>query len=270
MAVIVHKIKALAENLSRLSLELSVCAYAEVDQKWNGKQVCSPFNRIYILEQGEGVLEVNGQTVVLQPGKAYLLPAGLSLDFYCPETMRKWFFHVNVYKPDRYDLFLGMNQVGVVDFPVERLSELKKSLHGGGFAKLLAVKQQLYRLICEFACVYLPADETVPVYSAHVMDTVNYIRDHLSAGLRLEELAARLFVSRSYLSQQFRREIGVTVGKYISDQLMTEAQKRLTQTRDSVGEISRSLGFEDQCYFSRRFKQLCGLSPLQYRSKTTT
>ena len=82
-----------------------------------------------------------------------------------------------------------------------------------------------------------------------------------------EQLARRLFVSRSFLTERFRRETGVTIGRYLDDQLMAAAQWQLLRTGRSIGEISESLGYCDQFYFARRFKQLCGESPLQYRKK---
>ena len=69
------------------------------------------------------------------------------------------------------------------------------------------------------------------------------------------------------MSEKFRQEVGVTLGKYIDDQLMAAAQWQLLKTKVSIGEISDALGYCDQFYFSRRFKQLCGETPLQYRKK---
>jgi AraC family transcriptional regulator of arabinose operon len=111
------------------------------------------------------------------------------------------------------------------------------------------------------------AQEPFPNYSEYVMDTINYINQNLSASLKVEDLAKRLFVSRSFLAEQFRKEVGVSIGRYIDDQLMTEAQWRLGQSSDSIMQISQALGYGDQCYFSRRFKQLTGMSPQLYRKR---
>ena len=106
----------MTDNLSRLSMDVGYCAYAEVDQEWRAEGVCAPCNKIYILEEGEGILEAGGETVVMKPGMVYLLPAGLTVDFRCPAFMRKYFFHLNLHKPDRYDLFLDMKRIGVLPF----------------------------------------------------------------------------------------------------------------------------------------------------------
>ncbi|MES2309697.1 MAG: AraC family transcriptional regulator [Verrucomicrobiota bacterium] len=46
---------------------------------------------------------------------------------------------------------------------------------------------------------------------------------------------------------------------------MREAAKKLAEGRDPVNQIARSLGFEDEFYFSRCFKREQGISPREYR-----
>ena len=118
-----------------------------------------------------------------------------------------------------------------------------------------------------FAEKYKVGQETITCFSVHVAKSLTYIRKNLSARLNIAELAAHCYVSRRHLTDLFRRELGVTPGKYIDDQLTIAAQRRLIQTEDSVGKISEELGFCDQFYFCRKFKQTVGLTPIQYRDK---
>jgi two-component system response regulator YesN len=61
--------------------------------------------------------------------------------------------------------------------------------------------------------------------------------------------------------------VGISLGKYIDDQLIASAQRQLSQTQASIGQISNALGYSNQCYFSRRFKQISGMTPQAYRAK---
>ena len=60
------------------------------------------------------------------------------------------------------------------------------------------------------------------------------------------------------------------MGAYIDDLVMYSAQRRLLHTDLSVNEVSETLGFCDQFYFSRYFKRRCGESPLKYRKRMRT
>ena len=91
-----------------------------------------------------------------------------------------------------------------------------------------------------------------------------FIENHLSAKLTIAEIADEMFVSVSKLQKTFKREIGVSVGKYINDSLMLLASREV-RSEKSIKDISDMLGYCDQFYFSRRFSEHFGVSPLNYR-----
>ena len=246
---------------------ISYFGYVELDRKWHGTNVLRPYNRLYLIEDGEGFISFDGKTVLLQPGNAYLVPAGLTSDFWCSTKMAKLYFHFNVYRPDNYDLFLSVHTVPHVPVSQETLAALHAHGPGTSFADSMIIKHYFWQILTQMQQAYGFANEPFPNYSKHVMDTITYVKDHLSASLQVEELAKQLFVSRSFLAAQFRKEVGVSIGKYIDDQLMDAAKWRLGQSDASIMEISQELGYTDHCYFSRRFKQLCGMTPQVFRRR---
>lgn len=254
-------------GLNALELSVSDSGYCRLDADWFSEDVCSPYSRLYLVESGEGVLEHGGQILTMVPGFVYLVPAGLRFSYRCEDSMTKLFFHVTVLKPDGYDLFRGFDRIGVASLPPERLRTILRLYRVETMANNLLLKQHIYQILGDFLETYQFGREELTVYSRHVQETILFIRENLSAKLNVEELAQRLFVSKSFLSEKFRQEVGVTLGKYIDDQLMAAAQWQLLKTKVSIGEISDALGYCDQFYFSRRFKQLCGETPLQYRKK---
>ena len=86
--------------------------------------------------------------------------------------------------------------------------------------------------------------------------------------LTLKEICDALYTSKSTLSSRFRDEVGMSIGKYIDYRVMISAECDLTSSERSILEISDSLGFCDQFYFSRRFKEKHGLSPREFRKNT--
>lgn len=254
-------------GLNMLELSVSDSGYAVLDTSWHSEDVCSPYSRLYLVESGEGKLEAGEKTWVMKPGFAYLIPPGLVFAYSCTNRLTKLFFHISLPKPNGYDLLREFDQIGVIPLEDDVLTQLKADYQQENISNLIRLKQGLYRIMGEFLEAYALAREPMEVYSRHVQETITYIRTNLSARLNVEELAKRLFVSRSFLSERFRQEVGVSLGKYIDDQLMLTAQWQLLRTDNSIGQISNALGFCDQFYFSRRFRQLCGVAPLQYRKK---
>lgn len=254
-------------TFNALNPDISCFGYAELDRKWHGQNVARTYNRLYIVESGEAFLKQGDAVITMRPGNAYLIPAGLTTDFWCETAMTKLYFHFNLLRPDHYDLFLSFPAIMEIPVSTQTLADLHRHGEGLQFADSMIVKTYFFQILTEMQKAYGFAQEPFPNYSEYVMETINYINSNLSASLKVDDLAKRLFVSRSFLAAQFRKEVGVSIGRYIDDQLVTEAQWRLGQSTDSIMQISQALGYGDQCYFSRRFKQLTGMTPQLYRKR---
>ena len=96
---------------------------------------------------------------------------------------------------------------------------------------------------------------------------VGYIGDNLSASLTVSAVAEALGVSKSTLQKRFKAELSVSIGEFIDDAVLSKARSLVSESRMTLGEISESLGFSDQFYFSRRFKTKYGVSPREYRKR---
>lgn len=70
------------------------------------------------------------------------------------------------------------------------------------------------------------------------------------------------------LSRALSRVTGRTTKQLIGDRVMLEATRLLRFTNLSVGQIAFRVGFRDQLYFSRSFKQRFGEAPIAYRART--
>lgn len=119
-------------------------------------------------------------------------------------------------------------------------------------------------------------------YTTHISDTQKYsplIRKVLdcmhtfyrtkdaSQKLSVSSLAASFHVSDKYLSARFIRETGRTLSDEINQACIENAKLYLQYTDFSIEEIAEKTGFCSQNYFSRRFKDIIGMSPTQFRQR---
>lgn len=263
----IRKFNTALKRINYLELAVYYIGQAQLDQAWHGKSSALPVNRLYFAGSGEAFIGIDGKYEALEPGFVYLVPVGTPMDFYCDGNMEKIYVHFNLFRPDHYDSLDGLNQIYRIPFSAQEYENLQLHAARGNFADTLIVKDVLYQTLAQFQEHYSIIDEHVPIYSKSVMNTIAYVQENLSANLHLEDLAKHAYVSRSTLTELFRKEVGVSLGKYIDDQLIAAAQRELSQTTRSIGEISNSLGYSNQCYFSRRFKQICGKTPQLYRTQ---
>jgi AraC-like DNA-binding protein len=63
----------------------------------------------------------------------------------------------------------------------------------------------------------------------------------------------------------FKRVAGMSFVAYLTHLRVSNARQLLHGSDRSVAEIAAEVGFADQSYFDRRFKQAFGMSPRQFR-----
>ena len=102
--------------------------------------------------------------------------------------------------------------------------------------------------------------------NGYIRTALQYIASNYGTNLTLESVAAQVNVSPNYFSSLFRRTVGCSFREHLSRVRVEESKRLLLSTHYSLKEIAVAVGFADQSYFSKVFKQYTGLSPGQYRA----
>jgi len=100
-----------------------------------------------------------------------------------------------------------------------------------------------------------------------VNSAVDYIRAHYQRRLTLDEIAQQVYVSASYLSRLFKKEIGCTVIELLTKVRVEEAKKVFHDPKYTVRQVAAEIGFEDANYFSKVFRRIEGITPSKYKQK---
>jgi len=83
--------------------------------------------------------------------------------------------------------------------------------------------------------------------------------------LSVQELSARLYVSRDYLRHLFQEHTNASPLRHLINARIERAKDLLGRSDLGIGEIARQSGFENSYYFSRLFKQVTGQTPSAFR-----
>ena len=89
---------------------------------------------------------------------------------------------------------------------------------------------------------------------------------HYAEEIRLDDLARKYGFNKFYLTRDFREQYGVSIVSYLHHVRITKAKQLLRFSGKTVEEISSMVGISDANYFSRLFRKIEGMSPLEYRS----
>lgn len=95
----------------------------------------------------------------------------------------------------------------------------------------------------------------------------SYIDDHFAEDLTLERLSSEFYISKYYLTREYKKIYGRTIFQHIINVRINQGKKLLRFTDRSIEEIAHMCGFNDQSYFARQFKKAEGLTCFSYRKK---
>ena len=123
----------------------------------------------------------------------------------------------------------------------------------------IALMTHLKRAFIDEATVPIPAEAPeLPDRAAA------YIESHLARKITLEDAARHLYVSASTLSQVFRKKMGVSFYRFVTQRRLIAA-KALILEGMALEQVGEQVGFSDYSSFYRAFRQEYGISPRQYR-----
>lgn len=99
---------------------------------------------------------------------------------------------------------------------------------------------------------------------------LNYIEHNFERKISLEDVAVRLGLSKHYLCNIFKKEIGETMSLYINKLRIEKAKKMLLKPDSKIKEIFEEVGFSNQQYFSKVFKKITGMTMMEYKENIKT
>jgi len=240
---------------------------AELGTAWREENVTIPHNKLYLVLDGSGEVQVNGRTIILKKNNAYLFPLNRSYTYRCDRRLKKFFIHFN------FSLFSGTDIFELFEikkFSMPLPSELFNAVHKFKFnhiSDVITLRNELLQLISSFIGRQIPEKEEILRRDTRYESVLKYIDTHLSAKLSLRELAAQMHCAPPYFSARFKKDFKQNVSDFIHTRLVTRASTLLIYSDKKIKEISEELKFNNEFYFSRFIKKHTGATPRLFRNE---
>lgn len=129
---------------------------------------------------------------------------------------------------------------------------------GRSMDDMLAYCQHLVTRACAYAS-YTEEGRTI------IEQVLAHLDTHYQEELSRSDLANIVFISPDYLSRLFKKETGKSLAQYITQKRIDAAADLLLSTHLPVNSIAMQVGFSSFAYFSKVFKDMHGVTPVEYR-----
>ncbi|MBE6911630.1 MAG: helix-turn-helix domain-containing protein [Ruminococcaceae bacterium] len=100
--------------------------------------------------------------------------------------------------------------------------------------------------------------------NTYIDEVVRYIQTHYSEPIKLDFLASKHFISYTKLTSDFKKNVGMTIGNFIT-LTRIEAAKSLLRQGYSVKSVASLVGFPGTSYFIKIFKRCTHITPLKFQ-----
>lgn len=128
--------------------------------------------------------------------------------------------------------------------------------------ELVAFEYEMLELFCSTVATQTKGKYSLPVYKA-----MEYISVNLTSPISLKDLGQYVELHPNYLSNLFRKEVGITVSKYIQQLRIEESKQLLLGTNETMAAIGNYYQFCNEAYYIRVFREHQGITPAQYRKE---
>jgi len=230
---------------------------------------------IHYILSGKGIFQVNGKTYHLRKGQGFLICPDI-ITFYQADHEDPWHYSwvgFNGLKAESYLQHAGLT----LDNPIftydrddfikncfEQMLETKKLIKSQEL-RLLGLLYLFLTQLIEVNGSERFIDNSENLKEAYVKMAIEYVQKNYSRKITIFDIAAYVRLNRSYLGSIFKKYMNTSLQDYLINFRVSRACELMTDYNLSIGDISRSVGYDDPLLFSKMFKKIKGLPPREYR-----
>lgn len=231
---------------------------------------------IHYILGGKGTFTVGGDTYTLKKNDGFLICPGIIVHYKADESEPWSYAWVGFggFKASVYLKQAGLDNNNLV-FRYDRDSFLKDCL-----IKMIEARQlnkgkeiRLLGLLYEFLSQLVEVSPAKPAESStqkeeYVKKALEYIKTNYHGKISISEIAGSIGLDRSYLYSLFIEYLGASPREYLIGYRMEKARELMNIPTLAIGDVSRSVGYDDPLAFSKAFKKFYGKSPREYRKNS--
>jgi len=230
---------------------------------------------LHHIVSGKGVFRTNGKTYHLNAGDTFLIYPYTEITYYA-DKQAPWEYYWVGFSGSDAALILQSTDFTFekpVVFQSNYSEEIKGYVlsiydsRGNDFTHAVEMTGRLYILLSLFLREASKPKRRKDSYMEYTRKGVEYIVNHYSYAITVDNIARYVGISRSHLYRAFQQYTKMSPKEYLSAFRIKQACSLLKKSELSISAIAASVGYENNLYFSKAFKKAKGISPTDYLKK---
>lgn len=252
-----------------------------------GREACEPghsfgpamreYYKFHYILDGKGIFETNGQRYELHKGQGFLVTPG-TICYYEADTNEPWTYCWIGFDGIKATALIRQAQLSdespiytweKSEFFEHSIQQMKqsKTMKAGRELKLTGLLYLWLSAMIDCRGSELKDKAKENSKEHYIAQVVHFIEVNYANKITVQSISQFVGLQRSYLSALFKEVMGISLQDYLISYRMRKACELLSGTTLMVGDIARSVGYEDPLLFSKMFKKSIQLSPTQYREQ---
>ncbi|NJD01179.1 MAG: AraC family transcriptional regulator [Ruminiclostridium sp.] len=104
----------------------------------------------------------------------------------------------------------------------------------------------------------------------YLRKTIEFIEMNYSRKIAINDIAGYIGLDRSYLGSIFKQKLNTSLQDFLINYRINKGCELMKNENLAVGDIARSVGYEDPLLFSKTFRKIKGMPPREYRKRYHT
>lgn len=248
---------------------VQLCGYSYCDGSYSIRRAISGVTCVEFIIHGQGTIHTKGRTFHPKKGDFYILHQGDDHYYYSDKDnpwTKVWFNITGELVPKLVSEYGLQNINHVENIPLLPLFEEMVELSRENLSSEEICDRALVIFIKILQKVSRRVKSEGTLISPEAIALKDYIHRNIEKNINSAELSAIIERSPSQMSRIFKKAFSLTPCEYIIRLKIATAQQLLVNTNMRITDISTHMGFADEHYFSKCFRQKVGMSPRQYRA----
>ena len=216
--------------------------------------------------EGEVLVSVDGSVRSLVANQGIMIPPNSIHSYHTPKTSSYYTILVGLDVLPELSELLNYKQPARLTFETDTLLSSLLSDFYASKQSYFAVKALLYRTseVLTRDNIFVNRENLANSPCIRIME---YIRENFHRELTLEDIARVTGYNYQYISKLIKKQFGVTFTFLLARYRISYACNLLDQRKESISQIALSSGFGSIRSFNRVFKQILGITPIEYRDE---